>query len=178
VRLVLAEKQRSFIRRPVDAREPLPPEIATLAAPMLPVLVDDSFAIWDSSVIAQYLDRVFPTPPLRPPDAKGKATVAMAMRMVDLELLGAIERITVDPNDATASDLLDAGLAAFDGRLGDRGYFLGTEFSLADIWLLSAVEKARAIGAGPGLHLQRLLAWTERVGSRPSAQAEQLAEAA
>ena len=58
VRLVLAEKHIPFSRR-VDPND-LPPEVLELSEGKVPVLVDGSLALTDSTVIAEYLEDAFP----------------------------------------------------------------------------------------------------------------------
>src|ERR1700709_1196478 len=76
VRLVLAEKGLTFESHLVNlaAKEHLTPEYLSLNPNgVVPTLVHDGRAVCDSSVIADYLDDVFPDPPLTPPTAYDRA---------------------------------------------------------------------------------------------------------
>src|SRR5690349_14165036 len=44
---------------------------------LVPTLLHDGNAIFESNVINEYIDTVFPSPPLMPSDAVGKAQVRM-----------------------------------------------------------------------------------------------------
>ncbi len=77
VRLILAEKQVPFSRRVVTEGEE-PADLVEISGGEVPVLVDDSFSVTDSTVIAEYLEDAFARPALRPPDARGRAVIRTA----------------------------------------------------------------------------------------------------
>jgi glutathione S-transferase len=161
VRLALSEKQIPFARRVVEVDE-RPTELSDVVGRPVPALLDGSLAISDSLIIAEYLEDAFPRPPLRPADARGRAVLRTLLRRVEAELMTPLARL----NDV---------LPAWEKRLGDLGVLLGSEFSLADIWLLSAIEKAEAHGWQMPPALPHLGAWARRLRDRPSVRAERLA---
>lgn len=80
VRLCLAEKGVQVEERVLDLRrfEQLAPDFLALNPEgMVPVLVHEGFVLRESSVIDDYLDELFPDPPLRPHDPRGRARVGM-----------------------------------------------------------------------------------------------------
>jgi len=86
VRLVLAEKGLDFVSRPVNLRlnENLAPDYLALNPNgVVPTLVHDGNVVCDSSVICEYLDEVFPDPPLAPRDAVGRAHLRTWLRFVE-----------------------------------------------------------------------------------------------
>lgn len=86
VRLVLFEKGIAFEDRRLDfqQRENLSDwYLALNPNGVVPTLVHDGAAITDSSVIAEYLDEVFPDPPLRPEDPVGRARMRAWRQFID-----------------------------------------------------------------------------------------------
>jgi glutathione S-transferase len=86
VRLCLEEKGLAYESRPVDlARlEHHSPEYLRINPNgIIPTLVHDGRALYESGTICEYLDEVFPEPPLRPDDAWGRATMRNWIRHVD-----------------------------------------------------------------------------------------------
>lgn len=83
VRLALAEKQLAFEDRQISfiKNEHLAPGYLTLNPNgVVPTLVHDGAVIVDSSVIMEYLDEVFPVPPMAPRDAVGRAHLRAWLR--------------------------------------------------------------------------------------------------
>ncbi len=83
VRICLAEKGLDYDSRLIDlaAKEQLDPDyLAINPNGVVPTLVHDGKAVIDSSVICEYLDDVFPDPPLSPSDPYGKAQMRAWMR--------------------------------------------------------------------------------------------------
>jgi glutathione S-transferase len=54
----------------------------------VPTLVDGDFVLPESTPILEYLEHQYPEPALVPPDAKGRALVALHIKLCDLELAG------------------------------------------------------------------------------------------
>jgi len=86
VRLVLVEKGLTFDQHVIDwgAQEHLSDWYLRLNPNgVVPTLVHDQQPICDSSVICEYLDEVFPDPPLAPADAVGRARMRAWMRYLE-----------------------------------------------------------------------------------------------
>jgi glutathione S-transferase len=86
VRLCLAEKGLDFVDRRVDysRREQVSPEYLKLNPNgVVPTLVHDGQAVIESSVIVEYLDEVYPDPPLTPPGAVARAKMRAWLRYLD-----------------------------------------------------------------------------------------------
>jgi len=95
VRLALAEKGLTWQGRVINLRafEHLTPEFMALNPDaMVPVLLHDGLALRESSVINDYLDEVFPEPPLRLAGARGRAVVGMWSRFIDDVVSPAIKK--------------------------------------------------------------------------------------
>ena len=52
----------------------------------VPTLEEDGFVLYESTAILEYLEATHPTPPLVPADARGRALVAMHVKLCDLQL--------------------------------------------------------------------------------------------
>lgn len=86
VRFCLAEKRLDWQGHRVDllAFHNLRPEYLKLNPNgVVPTLVHDGAAIFESTVINEYLDEVFPDPPLKPADAKARARMRMLVKYQD-----------------------------------------------------------------------------------------------
>ncbi len=86
VRLVLAEKNLDWEPVTLDLRagDQHKPEYLKLNPNgVVPTLIHDDFVLIESSVIMQYLDEVFPNPPLQPGDFKDRARMRLWMKRVD-----------------------------------------------------------------------------------------------
>lgn len=93
VRLVLVEKGLDYAAHHLDLRagEQFTPEYRKLnPAAVVPTLVHDGTAIRESTVIMEYLDEVFPDPPLKPADPAGRARMRGWGKMADEYGLAAV----------------------------------------------------------------------------------------
>ena len=180
IRLILAEKLVPFSRRVVNG-DAAPAELADLSGGEVPVLVDGSFAVTDSMVIAEYLEDAFPKPALRPFDARGRAVIRMAMRRIDEALMQPMVAFekgrtgTDNGNGVGGSAQIFQALSTWDHKLGDNALLLGMEFSLADVWLVSVLETARRLGWNVTAGLPKLSRFEARMSERASVRTERLA---
>lgn len=97
VRLVLAEKGLEWEAVDLDLRagdQHRPEYLQLNPNGVVPTLVHDGQVLIESSVIMQYLDEVFPEPPLQPADALARARMRLWMKRVDEYLHGASATLT------------------------------------------------------------------------------------
>ena len=144
----------------------------------VPVLVDGDLAVFDSTIINEYLEERLPGTSLMPSDAAGRAKCRMWEELADDMLARALPVLVREvylkpqgaPRDETA--LADARAAAaryhrrLEEALGGQDY-LCRAFSLADIGNFLAVAFCRTLGAPPDDGLAHLAAWFQRVAERP-----------
>lgn len=86
VRLIFAEKGLDWepVNLNLRAGEQHRPEYLKLNPNgVVPTLIHDDFVLIESSVIMQYLDEVFPNPPLQPAAPKDRARMRIWMKRVD-----------------------------------------------------------------------------------------------
>ena len=144
VRVVLAEKKLdfSFEQENVWVPETTIQQVNPLGK--IPCLVmEDGSTLYDSRVIAEYLDTVSPVCKLLPPNGRERTEVkvweALADGVLDAAILVFLERRERPPEQQSAKWIerqlgkVHAGLREMSTRLGDSGYCMGTHYTLADV---------------------------------------------
>ncbi|HLK10831.1 MAG TPA: glutathione S-transferase family protein [Candidatus Binatia bacterium] len=145
----------------------------------VPAIVDGDFALYDSTIICEYLEDRWPTPPLYPPDPRRRARCRLIEDLADTQLDAALYAVTVvefgrgerhAAMHATAARDLARLYDELERRLGD-GDFLCGDYSLADIAVVPHVTAAVFFGFAPDPDRHaRLLGWLARVQERPAVQ--------
>ena len=145
----------------------------------VPVLVDGDIAIFESTVILEYIEDRWPDPALLPPDPAARAFARVTEEVCDTqyeavnwgfgELLwfkrasGALEaRLKAAAARDTAA--LQAWLTQ---RLGDAPWFGGEGFGWADAAAAPMVNRSVHYGLGPAAG-SPLAKWRDRLCARPS----------
>ena len=184
VRVALKEKKLEFELKVEQVWERRPEFLKLNPAGQVPVLVDeDGSVISDSTVICEYLEEVYPEPPLLGDDAKERAEVRRIAAWFDLTFSHEVTRNLVgekmmkrmlgsgEPNSAA----IRAGHQNihyhlyYIGYLADRRNWLaGEAFSLADIAAGAQLSSVDYIGDVPWDEHARAREWYARLKSRPS----------
>jgi glutathione S-transferase/RNA polymerase-associated protein len=153
----------------------------------VPLLIDGGTRIFDSTVILEYIEDRWPTPPLLPPTAAERARVRMIEEVMDTHFeainWGLLEIAWFKRADgdlartltATAARQTAAFFAWLEGQLGERAWFNGEAFGWADLSVAPHVATSITFGNAPA-EGSRLADWFARAGERPSVVAA-LAEA-
>lgn len=188
VEIALREKGLTYQRELVaftQAKGYAPKHPTVVAANPLqkvPVLVEGDLALFDSTVILEYLEDAYPEPRLYPRDPAAKARC----RLVELEAdeilfqpvrsllfrteppLGDAPRQAARVEEGRRADAeIDRQFAGLDARLEGRDYFCG-QFSAADIGMFMTVLFTQRL-KGPRVSAHpRLAAWYARLLNRPS----------
>ncbi|BAM86051.1 putative glutathione S-transferase [Bradyrhizobium oligotrophicum S58] len=195
VRIFLAEKGLAIPTVQLDLRagEQFKPEFRALNPQCtVPVLVLDSgAAITDVIAICRYLEELHPIPHLMGRDAEERALIECWLRRIEWDGIYAIQEafrnslpglerralpgpLPLDqiPALAERGRLRVAHYFAWlDARLADQAFVCGTDFSIADISAMVAVDFAARAKLDPPDHLHHLRRWYNAVSSRPSAKA-------
>src|SRR6478736_7205789 len=121
----------------------------------VPVLVlDDGTALTQSPAIIEYLEEVFPDPPLLPaePVARAKVRAVAAIIGCDVHplhnvgplnyLRGPLGRPEAEVEGWIAT-WIEQGLAAVEAMIGEEGYCFGASPGLADAYLIPQLYAAR-----------------------------------
>ena len=148
----------------------------------VPALIDGEVKLFDSTIILEYIEDKWPTPPLLPPDPAARANARMIEDVCDT-LYEAVnwglseirwfkraegeqaERMRATASRQTAE--LQAWLAA---KLGSRDWFNGESFGWADISVAPYLNRSFHYGLGTPAS-SPLARWRERIRARPSVAA-------
>lgn len=149
----------------------------------VPALRHGGTTIYESTIINQYLDEVFPEPPLMPAQPIGRAQARIWMDYCETRFLPVTHRLMSEKDDP---DRRAANLAAFAevlrfieheglGKLGDGPYFFGTQLTLVDLQFCPFFERfgtyEQLAGAEWPVDCTRLAAWFAAMQTRPSFKA-------
>ena len=146
----------------------------------VPVLTDDSTALYESLIINEYLDEKYPNPPLMPKDpaSKAKARILIdygmahfdsAYQKLRMELMKDAKEQSQPIIDGAKSDL-NKLLQRFEDEIGDQPYLIG-DFSLVDADLIPRFARLEGFGVLPDPSLPRFGKYMERMKARPSVKA-------
>jgi len=188
VEIALREKGLDFerIMVPFDQTigySPKHPDVLALNPKgQVPVLVDGDLALYDSTVILEYLEDAWPEPPLYPRSPKERAACRLLDLFADEIMLVPIRSFMhrtgprpADPQKwesdearaGQAGPAIEQHFADLEGKLGDKAFFCGA-FSAADIAVFMAVLFTQRLG-GPPLAGDRALSdWYGRLLERPA----------
>ncbi len=179
-RLVLLEKDLQATITEIDFENKPQRFLAVSRYGKVPAILHDGVEIYESAIINEYLEEVFPDPALMPEEPARRAQVRIWIDYCDSQLLDDHYALlkTKDPTEAAAlkakvEDRLRfierEGLA----RLGGAGpYWLGERVSLLDIAYYPFFERLPAWEHYRGIRIPdgcpRLAAWREAMAARPS----------
>ena len=183
-RIVLEEKQLAYTIVYFESKQ-RPAELAALGAEARsPTIFDEAHQswVWDSLIVAEYLDERYPDRPLMPEDPSARARARLAMHQADAQVGTAggplIEDYVHKPPEARDPSKVEQvlprlhhALEPWQARLANQPFLMGEAFTLADLALYTPLfAVAGLVGwerAIPG-QLGQLRAWRERVSARPS----------
>ncbi|MDP1691114.1 MAG: glutathione S-transferase family protein [Burkholderiaceae bacterium] len=143
----------------------------------VPTLVEEGFVLYESTAILDYLEARFPAPALVPSDARGRALVAMHMKLCDLQMArqtGIIifpkrflppARWNTDAM-ALAKAEIETHLAILEPQLAGHSYLVADAYSLADLCYTPFLQFLPLMEITPG---PAVAAWSARLLERPSA---------
>jgi glutathione S-transferase len=184
VRIVLAEKGLQYEKVMVDitkGEQKKPEFLAVNPYGKVPALQDDGLAIYESTIIMEYLNDKYPNPPLLPADpgqrARGRVLMHYADNLYDGACGALVGEVFFKPKGqanpeiiAKAKQELTACFERVDRELGNNEYLLGA-FSLADIGYAAWAPLFGPLQVEIPTHCARVNAWLERLKNRPSVQA-------
>ncbi len=145
----------------------------------VPALIDGDVAVFDSSVILQYVEERWPEPPLLPPTPAERARVRMIEETMDShfeaitwglsEILnfGRAEGELAERMVERGGRQITAWYRWLDAELSDRDWFNGDRFGHGDLAVAPFVNGAVGFGHAPASG-SRLAAWLERANARDS----------
>ena len=183
VKIALAEKGVAFECRLPDLMSGQDPDFAA-ANPRLevPALVDGDTKVFDSSIILEYVEERWPTPPLLPAGAAARARARMLEDLCDTYYeavnwavmeIRVFQRATGDGAERLLRRAGEqrAGVNAYlERELAGASWFNGAGFGWADLSVVPHVHAA-ALTGNPPPEGSRLAGWLERARARPSVAA-------
>lgn len=143
----------------------------------MPALLHDESRVFETLAICRYLDRVFADSSLEPEDSAGQTLVdqwasalittvdTCLIRRYVLKVIGPLVTEPLTGPALTRAELaVDRTLAVLDGEIGERDFFCGVRYSLADALLTPMLDYLTRIpgrdwfAGRPGLaaYLQRM----------------------
>jgi len=190
IRIYLAERQIECNIKDIPWSkqtlwEPKPAEfLAVSPRAEVPVLVDDDLAVFDSTLIWQYLEDKYPQNPLLPADLAARTRTRLWEDQADHIMANALVTLIREVflqagTDADASAALVAEATADINRyyeslqqaLQEQDYLCGT-FSIADIATFVCIMFNQTLGAPVPAHLHHLTRWLESIAQRPAVASE------
>jgi glutathione S-transferase/RNA polymerase-associated protein len=145
----------------------------------VPSLVDGDLAIFDSTIILEYIEDQYPEPPMLPESAKDRARVRMLEDVMDTHYeainWGLSEVANFGRGGKELGPVLNAAAAEqvtsfhrwLEGQLQNREYFNGATFGWGDLAVIPYINGSAGFGLAPP-EGSRLAVWTEKVNLRPS----------
>src|SRR5271154_4027853 len=184
VRIILAEKGLSYELIQVDMTqgEQRKPDFLRLNPfGRVPVLVDEDVTVYDSTIIAEYLEDEYPEPPLLP--AIGASALrARARTWEDFadtsftaqvgQFMGEMGKPESDRDPARLQRIhrsIERALDFLNHELQGQEY-LAQQFSIADIGFAPRLVVLKDLGLDPGQNRANVEAWLNRMIDRPSIQ--------
>jgi len=180
VKIALREKGVEFEPRIPDLFGGGDPEFeAANPRREVPALVDAGTAIFDSTIILEYIEDRWPDLPLLPSEAAARAQVRMLEELCDTYYeainwavfeIRAFDRASgalAERLLARAATQVAAVNAYLERQLGERAYFNGAQFGWGDLAVVPFVHAAAMSGNAPAAG-SALTAWLERTRSRSS----------
>jgi len=147
----------------------------------VPVLIEGELSVFQSSVIAEFIEDNWSTPALRPAAPSERARVRMLQEICDTTydaVNWGVSEITIFKR--ATDELADAILARaraqvqqlnarLERELAKRAWFNGDRFGFGDIAVYPFVNGAASLGNKPA-DGSKLQAWLKTMRARPSAQ--------
>jgi glutathione S-transferase len=148
----------------------------------VPALVDGDVAVFDSTIILEYLEDKWPEPPMLPATPAERARARALEELCDTQYeainWGLLEIRVFKRAQGGLADAMTgragkqiAGLNAYlDRMLGGADYFNGVQFGWGDLSVLPHVNASAGVLGFPPPAGSGLARWLDRVRARPSVQ--------
>jgi glutathione S-transferase len=184
VRIILAEKALSYELVPIDLSqgEQRRPDFLRLNPfGRVPVLIDEDTTIYDSTIIAEYLEDEYPEPPLLPPIGSSalRARARIWEDFADTSFTPQVGQLMAeltkpeaerDPNRVQRlQQSIERVLTFVNHELQGEDYLTG-QFSVADVAFVPRLVVLRDLGIEVGQNRHNVEAWMNRMIERSSIQ--------
>jgi glutathione S-transferase len=179
-RLTLLEKNIPFKLIEIDLQNK-PPNFQDISPyGKVPVLKHGNQRVWESAIINEYLEEVFPDPPLLPNDPIQRAQARIWINFADTRLFATSHQLLFCQNPQQQANIakeLSEHLHFIEHeglqKLSEQGaYWLGSQVSLVDLtyypWFEQSVVLSHYRGFQMPTGLNRLKMWWETLSNRES----------
>lgn len=179
-RIALLEKGLKWETTWVDlakGEQKKPEYLAINPVGKVPALIEDGVVVHDSTIINEYLEDKYPTPPLLPKDPAARARARAFEDYADAYLAPSLFKILTNlrkPEAERDQEKIKEGerevrdhFAYLDRELAGREFF-AVALSLGDISLVPPMANYERAGYKIAPEFSNLLAWWERMKARPS----------
>ena len=145
----------------------------------VPALIDGDVQIFDSTIILEYIEERWPSPPLLPDPPKERARVRILEDVMDthyepinwglgeIHFFGRARGELAREITARAGQQVETWHRWLERQLGPKPWFGGDHFGWGDLVVVPYLNGSRGFGLAPKPE-SRLYTWLERVNQRPS----------
>jgi RNA polymerase-associated protein len=166
-RIVLAEKELPVTIVELDA-EDLPVDFLKLNPyGKLPTVIDRDIVFFESSVVNEYLDERYPHPPLKPGSPAERAQMRLAVMQLERELFPLYIETQNPRKKKEAVKKLGAYMDSLNSYLARQEYFIGEQYTLADVTLAPILWRLSSLGMDTA-KWNHLEAYMDRLFERPA----------
>lgn len=168
IRLILAAKGVSYDLVLVDPAKPPEDLIDLNPTQSLPTLVDRDLVLYETSVVAEYLDERYPHPPLMPIDPLSRARLRLAVVRMERDWLPLAEHCAGSgKNSEAARKRLREALLGSLPLFKAAKFFLNPEMSLADCALAPLIWRLQSLGVSLPREAQAIHDYGDRIFRNP-----------
>jgi glutathione S-transferase len=121
------------------------------------LILEDGTPLPESAAIMEYLEDIFPEPPLRPASPEAKARMRLLQRIGELQIMTPLVELSRqadpasrDPSAGVWLTRLVRGLSSLQIYVADEPFATGSELTLADCELAPALSMLPKIAAAYG----------------------------
>lgn len=175
VRIVLAEKGVGVEIISVEAGRQPPKLLEANPYGSVPTLVDRDLALYESTVVMEYLDERYPHPPLLPVYPVARANSRLLIHRIQRDWCSLVDLIldprSKEPARVQARKELRESLTGVSPLFADKPCFLSEEQSLVDCCLLPILWRLPVLGIELPRPAKPLLDYMERQFTREAFKA-------
>ena len=133
----------------------------------LPTVIDRDVVFFESSVVNEYLDERYPHPPLKPGSPAERAQMRLAVMRIEEELYPLYFNLIRVKKKTDPMRKFKAYLESLNGYLANQEYFVGAQYSLADITMAPILWRLKhnGIDKSKWTHLE---SYMDRLFERPA----------
>tara|TARA_R110002110_G_scaffold415612_2_gene651629 strand:- start:95030 stop:95737 length:708 start_codon:yes stop_codon:yes gene_type:complete len=181
-RMALIEKGIDFELTAIDLNDK--PEWFLEISPYgkVPVLRHNGAAIFESAVINEYLEEVFPDRPLMPRDPMRRAQARIWIDFANVRFTPHVYKLMLAQDaeaQAVQAERLTNAMLMMEheglGKLGDGSYWMGDDISLVDLTFLPHMQRVAVLTHYRGFQIPDecilLKGWLQLMGQRASVSA-------